>query len=638
MLDQLQLNMNSLTRFLRIFSIILFLLIAFQSIAQLKCPNSGRTMILSTDLPTGFNELFAGSGECILCHNSMTNAQGEPIGILNDWRSTMMASAAKDPLWRAKVSHETLINPGHAEALEDVCSRCHAPLGNFNAHYLGQEYYSLAEMETDSLAMDGVSCTLCHQITSGSLGNYSGNLLVGTEKQIWGPYQDSFTPPMFNRTGYTPFYGEQVFDSQICGSCHTLLTNSVDLDGVPTGEEFVEQAIYHEWLNSDYPDNGQTCQSCHIPRINDSVKISTMPPWLGGRSPFGKHHFAGGNRFMQKILKNNIDELGITAEAVQFDSTISRTEYLLQEATLEINLSENNRTDDTLFLELELKNLAGHKFPGGFPSRRAFVEVLLIIENGDTIFHSGKMDENFNLIGEDETYEPHHDLINKNEDVQIYEMVMGDVNNNVTTVLERAYLQLKDNRLPPEGFTKEHYSYDTVKIAGAALADENFNDQGGNEGTGSDILFIHAPLENYTGNIDIVARVYYQTVSNKWLEDMFSYSSPEIDLWKGIYEDADKQPFNIGEVSLTSIATQTEYNWDEQITLYPNPASKRVFIHDSKNEVTACDIYRANGEKLISMQIGNMNKEIPLPNEKGLLLVRLTTRSNGQIVKKIILN
>ena len=93
---------------------------------------------IKNELPTGFNTYFAGSGECTLCHSAMVNNAGEPVSIINDWRSSMMANASKDPFWRAKVSHETLVNPQHAETLEDVCTRCHAPMGHFNAHMTGQ--------------------------------------------------------------------------------------------------------------------------------------------------------------------------------------------------------------------------------------------------------------------------------------------------------------------------------------------------------------------------------------------------------------------------------------------------------------------------------------------------------------------
>jgi len=116
----------------------------------------------NTNLPLGYNDLFAASGPCATCHNSMVNLQGVPVGIANDWRSTMMANAGKDPLWQAKVSHEGLVDPGHKVALEDVCTTCHAPVGNINAHHLGQSYYSLAEMKTNPLALDGVQCTVCH--------------------------------------------------------------------------------------------------------------------------------------------------------------------------------------------------------------------------------------------------------------------------------------------------------------------------------------------------------------------------------------------------------------------------------------------------------------------------------------------
>lgn len=172
------------------------------------------------ELPTGYNDLFAGSCVCMQCHNSQVNSQGESISIVADWRSTMMANAARDPFWRAKVSHEGLVNPEHKEELENVCTRCHAPAGNENAHYNGQALYSIADMVDDPLAMDGVQCTSCHQITQESLGNYSGNFGIGTEKIIWGPYTAPFTMPMINETGYTPAFGSQINDSRMCGTCH----------------------------------------------------------------------------------------------------------------------------------------------------------------------------------------------------------------------------------------------------------------------------------------------------------------------------------------------------------------------------------------------------------------------------------
>lgn len=505
----------------------------------------------NTALPIGYNDLFAGSGSCAPCHNSMVNSQGEHIGIADDWRSTMMANAGKDPLWQAKVSHETLVNPAHKDALETVCTRCHAPVGNFNAHHAGFNQYTIDEMKADPLALDGVQCTVCHQITENALGNFSGQLEIGEDKIIWGPFANPFQNPMVFNTGYTPVHSEHINDSRLCGSCHTLLTNSVDLNGIPTGETFVEQSIYHEWKNSAYAQNGTSCQSCHVPVIDDLVKISTVPPWLPPRSPFGMHQFAGANVFMGQLLKDFASEIGVTATDAQFDSTISRSTRMLQHHTLDLTLEETKRTNDTLFLNLNLKNKAGHKFPSGFPSRRAFVELIAITENGDTLFHSGKTDEDFNLIYEDADFEPHHNIINSEQQVQIYEMVMGDVTGEVTTVLERAYQHLKDNRIPPEGFTSLHTAYDTVQIVGGALTDPDFNIESGIEGSGSDKLNYHIPLNRFYGQIDVIAKVHYQTINDKWLQEMFSFSSEDINTFKSFYENSDHTPVLVANGSLS---------------------------------------------------------------------------------------
>lgn len=603
-----------------------------------QCRKNYFNFLVQSPLPEGYNDLFAGSGECLLCHNSMTNAQGDSIGILNDWRSTMMANSSKDPFWRAKVSHETQVNPAHAEALEDVCTRCHAPAGHFNAHFIGSPFYSIEEMAADPLALDGGNCTVCHQIMQEILGNHSGVIEFGTDKIIWGQYPDPFTVPMFNNTGYTPQYSDHIKDSRLCGACHTLLTNSVDLNGNLTGDEFVEQAIYQEWLNSSYPAQGYGCQSCHIPEIPDIIKISLMPPWLEGRSPFGLHHLVGGNVFMQRIFRENLVELGITAEIKHIDSTMDRTLRLLRESTLGLSLSEASRTPDTLFLEAVLENITGHKLPTGFPSRRVFVEIIAVNELFDTIFHSGQTDSIFELIQEDSPYELHHKVIDAEDKVQIYEMVMGDVDGNLTTVLERGFSHLKDNRIPPEGFTSAHSAYDTVEIAGLSLDDNDFNKDGNIEGTGADRILIHIPLEGYTGRVDITVKAHYQTVNGKWLNDLFNYSSVEIDAWESFYSNSDRRPVLINEASLSSLAISIESPENKDFSIFPNPSNEVFHILHPENTVEICEVFEIGGKLIYSAVIEGQSSFLDLSSYKsGIYLVKLTCSDNSEIVRKVIL-
>ena len=592
---------------------------------------------LRGELPLTYNDLFAGSGTCLTCHNDQVNSQGESISIITDWRSTMMANSARDPFWRAKVSHEGLVNPNHKEELENVCTRCHAPTGNENAQFLGQGNYSIAAMIDDPLALDGVQCTVCHQITEESLGNYSGTFGIGTNHIVWGPYENPFTNPMIMEVGYTPTHSNHITDSRLCAGCHTLITNSVDNNGSPTGNQFVEQAVYHEWRNSSYSANNESCQSCHVPRINDPVKISTRPPWLEPRTPFGLHHFAGANTFMLNILKDNSEELDLTATDIQFDSTIARNTRMLREKTIIMDMEIINRTLDSAFIELTLQNIAGHKFPSGYPSRRVSVELIVTV-NSDTIFHSGKFDSSGDLIEENPDFEPHYDVIDSDQQVQIYELVMGDINYDVTTVLERANYTLKDNRLPPLGFTTSHMSYDTVKIVGQAIDDPNFNTLAGTQGTGIDIVRFHIPTIGITEDLEITANVYYQTVNPKWLADMFSYSSDEIDLFESFYSNADKAPFLITSTNITSIFTEVHNDRDTNFSIYPNPSSGKVTVY-SDEIILSINIFNASGNKVDALSIsdlGNNQVDIEFTGNKGLYLISCKTESSHFNQKVVI--
>src|SRR6056297_2459291 len=309
----------------------------------------------ANDLPIGGNEFFKASGECSGCHGpdatgfASTDAEGNDVNVTSDWRATMMANSARDPFWRAKVSHEILVNPDHQVELEDKCTSCHAPQGNYNDKFLGNPHYSIAQMLEDPTAMDGVACVACHQQSPDSIGLlFSGNLKYETEI-VYGPYDAPpaiFASPMLAWVQLDPQFGAHTTEGTFCAGCHTLITETVDLDGEFTGGEFVEQATYHEWVNSIYEETA-SCQSCHMPRIDDPVVISSGYTFLEGRSPYGLHHLVGGNSFMLKMLKENITELGLTATETQFDSVIARTKRLLQNETLDLELSQVSRDADT---------------------------------------------------------------------------------------------------------------------------------------------------------------------------------------------------------------------------------------------------------------------------------------------------
>lgn len=600
---------------------------------------------LAKALPTGINSIFAASGECELCHGragagpnttALQDALGNDVSPVADWKATMMANSAKDPFWRAKVSHEVLVNPGIQTAIENTCTRCHAPNGFFNAIHNGQPHYLIDDLEQDSIGLDGVSCTSCHSMLPDGLGNvFSAGMQYDTTKTIYGPYDAPLVNPMQNNIGFTPTKGDHINDAGLCGVCHTLITHPLDLSGNPLGTDFVEQAIYQEWQNSEFSTtNLKTCQDCHMPRINDNVVISDRPGWLDPRSPFGKHYLVGGNSFMLSLLKENIDTLGLSADSADFDKVISRTLDQLQNNTLNIVLTDEGRDANTANYKLEIENLTGHKFPSGYPSRRAYIEFIVESSNGDTLFHSGKTDNEYRLLDEDMTYENHYDTITSTNQVQIYEMVMGDVNSNVTTVLERAVSHLKDNRLPPVGFTSSHFSYDTVKVVGNALTDINFNKIAGVEGSGKDAIYFQIPLNGYNGPLTVTANVYYQPIPPKWTDEMFNLSSTEIDLFKHLYNNADQTPVLVASSNLNQVnINEVEEN---PFIIYPNPTSSHVKMEGLTN-IKQIVLFSSEG-KLQENYVwnGTENQQIKLPASKGIYYLKITTKQGKSFSKKIL--
>lgn len=608
-----------------------------------------------TGLPVGQNEYFKTSAACEGCHGHDPQAAamitlngGVDVNVVDSWRSTMMANSAKDPFWRAKVSHEVLVNPGHQVALEDKCTSCHAPGGRHNNHLTGMGPYSISQLDFDPVGQDGVSCTPCHIQSADSIGlHFSGNLKFDTiGHPLYGPYgsvddpNPIFGAPMAAFVGYQPLYGAHINDAGLCAGCHTLVTETADLNGQSTGQVFFEQATYHEWLNSlfntrEHPDEGITCQGCHVPRIDDPVRISANYLFLQHRSPFGLHEFAGANRFMLGLLKNNIEPLDLSATETHFDSTIARTERMLRSGMVLEQFTEQ-RDADTAYIGVKLTNLAGHKFPSGYPARRAWVELVVTNADGDTLFRSGGYNAANEVIGHDASWEPHYDVITQPDQAQIYEMVMADVNGDKTTVLERAATKLKDNRLVPELFSTQHYTYDTSTIANVPVSDIDFNhDALGVEGSGSDIVHYHVPMAGYIGLIHVTARVWYQSAPPKYMDEMFGLHSAPIDTFRTMYESADNAPFLVAENEYDDLSVAVDDLDELGVHIAPNPVRDGILrITGLDARVLGVEVFDTGGRRILQQEKGLVNGlRLPLPADGTYLVVfRTKDRSLSQRV------
>lgn len=586
---------------------------------------------------------FTTAGRCAGCHghdpNGITMIAGdnEDVNVVDDWRSTMMANGARDPFFLAKMEHEGLVNPQIKEQIENGCLKCHAPLAAFEEQMLGNPPFTAASLDTSVFAKDGISCLACHMQNPEAAGHFFSGDLHFDSALVWGPYtQDQINPNIMQYfINYTPDQGSHILDGSVCAGCHTAINQPVDLEGNPTGTSFYEQTLWQEYKNSVFYGTEENCRSCHMPRIQDSVRLASEYLYLPGQSPFGKHHLTGGGVFMLKMMKDLIDSLDIPATPVQFDSTIARS-IAMRKNTLAMDLQMMDRTDDTLFVDVGFINLTGHKFPGGFPNRRSFVQVLAITPEGDTLFNSGAWDGTYEVIGNDLPYEPHHNVITQEDQAQIYEFVMGDVNFDVTTTLLRAVHRLKDNRLVPQGYSLSHPSQDTTAVAGLALLDPDFNhDADGTEGNGGDIVHYHIPLGGYTGPVEVKARMWFQQVPPRWNQEMLSYHGERIDPFRDLYLAADNTPELVVADSVMVLGTGMPDFGYGQVRAFPNPTRDGV-VNVAIKDADHIRAYDAAGKQVpITARRTAGGWQCVLPEQPGVYHLVATTPQSDRMLRVV---
>jgi hypothetical protein len=480
---------------------------------------------------------FQTSDRCVACHNGMKTEAGADYSIGIDWRASIMANSSRDPYWQGSVRRETIDHPQAKAEIQDECSHCHMPMMYYDAHAQqkkGEVFSHLpfdANKQDDAIAADGVSCSVCHQISKKNLGtpaSYVGNFVIDPPEvpnrhPEHGPFviDAGHQRVMESSTGgFVPEEGAQIRDSALCATCHTLYTTALDKDGKPTGR-LPEQVPYQEWQHSTYAGNN-SCQSCHMPEVKEKTPVTSL---FGALRQGARHHtFVGANFFMQRILSNYRQDLRVTALPQEFNAAAERTVNFLQSESARVSIRNIETGDGKLHMDVLVENLTGHKLPTAYPSRRAWLHVVIHDRSGRTVFESGALNKDGSIQGNvNDTdplrFEPHFREINSGDQVEIYEPILKDPEGHVTTGLLTAVGYIKDNRLLPRGFDKSTAEAD-IAVAGDAADDPNFNDKGS--------LVRYSPaVDPSAGPFHVEVELWYEPIGFRWAHNLGSYKADE---------------------------------------------------------------------------------------------------------------
>ena len=495
-------------------------------------------------------DLFATHERCLACHVSRDPQATSDVPIAGPWSASMMANAARDPYWQGSVRAETLDHPSLRAAIEDKCSTCHMPMARFAAAAhggAGRVFASLggsgAAVGSDSggapsaapgdlahLAMDGVSCSLCHQVTAERFGErdgFDGGFVVDTERPkdqrvVYGPYDVDAGRARVMRSSseFVPEQAPHLKESELCGTCHTLFTHYVDPRG-GEGGEFPEQMPYLEWLHSGYRET-KSCQDCHMPEVAGDVPVSTVLPKL--RPEVSRHAFRGGNRYMLSLFDRYREELGVVATPNELERAIDETGENLAGGAARVRVEDTTLSGGILTASVMVENLAGHKLPSAYPSRRVWLHFTAREGSGRVVFESGALEPDGSIVGNDNDtdasrFEPHYDLVERADQVQIYEPIIVDATGAVTTGLLWGAAYVKDNRLLPLGFDAASAD-DAVAVRGAAGADTDF-------AAGGDRVRYRVPVQSSAGPLTIEVELRYQSIGFRWARNLGRHAAAE---------------------------------------------------------------------------------------------------------------
>ncbi len=490
MSDQLK-NQSSWLELMQIRHIINFLLIFLIVIVAVIW--AAEPFLMPGTQPETIGALQSAS-TCGLCHGGY-NPEIEPAFT---WSGSMMANAARDPVFYAALTIAEQDNPEAG----DFCLRCHSPVGWLEGRSKPGAGASLTAKDRE-----GIQCDFCHQLVDPL--SEEGKALVepdvpGRGSAMYvvspgvkrGPYDDARS---IHRTAKSDFH----LSGDLCGTCHNV-SNPFFASDVTTQsphEYGVIERTYSEWLLSDYSKMGHegSCQGCHMARTTGYGTRQRIRL----RDDLAIHDLTGGNTWVPDTLPliwgDEVNEAALAATKQRAIATLRRA------ATLDLVFPD----DDTL--NVRITNETGHKLPTGYPEgRRMWLNVKFFNATGTIISESGR----YEFIDDELKGTPVRvPTILADNQLKVYETKPGlseawaaeiglEAGPSSHFVLND--MIYKDNRIPPRGFTNAAFASHSAQPVAYSYQDGQFWD--------------NTPYRIPEGAVEVEVTLYYQTASWEYIK------------------------------------------------------------------------------------------------------------------------
>jgi len=517
--------------------------------------------------PSGGNlALIQDSNSCVFCHGDFVsvelNADAEPY---RNWAGTMMANSARDPIFWACL---TIANQDAPESADLClrCHTPGGWLAGRSSPTDGSHIGGPTNANPEDF--DGVTCHMCHRMvdpvfnpgvsppadefilealeTDPVFGNilpqqpHTGTYVIDPDDVRRGPFEllEGFPYHMWAESAFHR-------DSAMCGTCHDvsnpLFVRNKKGNYVPAADNaphptqnkydmFPLERTFSEWQESQFANGGvpQTggfagfggalpanvnlvsCQDCHMPDV-EVPSPGCRVGFSNDHTDMPQHAFNGGNTWVMRAAKALYEDgdtgltdhvfndafMNVNLDDTMIEDSIARALDMLRSAA-DVDLSIAGST-----LTVRVTNYSGHKLPTGYgEGRRMWINVKFFDGSDEVVDEYGSygFGPGGNAVldtGSTKVYEVKHGLdatmsaISGKPKGESFHFAL---NNRV----------LKDNRIPPIGFTNAGFEAVQAEPVAYSYADGQYWDD-----TEFDIP---------AGAARAVVTLYYQTTSKEYIE------------------------------------------------------------------------------------------------------------------------
>ncbi|HEY0189689.1 MAG TPA: multiheme c-type cytochrome, partial [Kofleriaceae bacterium] len=291
---------------------------------------------------------------------------------VQQWTASMHAYASIDPVFVAmnkRGQRET------SNQLGTFCVKCHAPM----AVELGL---------TDGITFDpaalpakaqGVTCYFCHNVKSIT-DTHNNGLVLANDQTMRGGVSDPVKSAA-HRSSYDPLMDSTSNDSEMCGSCHDVVT--------PRGVEL--ERTFKEWKTTFFADHANndlhhlTCGSCHM--ASSTGTIADAPGVISRQGGVHEHLWPAIDQALSPFPGTDAMAAGIKRDLDGAISVIGPSPLTSPVQPGGICLDPQGK------LTVRIDSIGtGHDWPSGAAQdRRAWLEVVAYDAEtgGNVVFHSG---------------------------------------------------------------------------------------------------------------------------------------------------------------------------------------------------------------------------------------------------------